>query len=189
MADLVIDAAGVARCRWCGDDPLYQAYHDDEWGRPLVGDRLLFELLVLEGFQAGLAWITILRKREGFRKAFAGFELPSVADFAEPDVERLLSDASIVRHRGKIEAAIGNAQAALELPAGLSELVWSFAPTPRKQRVGSFADVPSATAESTALSKELKRRGFRFVGPTIVYAFMQSAGLVDDHVEGCHVTW
>jgi DNA-3-methyladenine glycosylase I len=187
--DLVIDAEGVARCRWAGDDPLYQAYHDNEWGRPLVGDGLLFELLTLEGFQAGLAWITILRKREGFRRAFAGFDLATVAGFAEPDVERLLADASIVRHRGKIEAAIGNAQAALELPRGLSELVWSFAPAPRERRVRSFADVPSATAESTALSKELKRSGFRFVGPTTVYAFMQSAGLVDDHVEGCHATW
>jgi DNA-3-methyladenine glycosylase I len=189
VTDLTIDEHGIARCRWCGDDPLYQAYHDDEWGRPLVVDLRLFELLVLEGFQAGLAWITILRKREAFRRAFAGFDLDTVAGFAEPDVERLLGDASIVRHRGKIEAAIGNAQAALELPTGLSELVWSFAPAPRSRRVRSFAEVPAATAESTALSKELKRRGFRFVGPTIVYAFMQSAGLVDDHLEGCHATW
>jgi DNA-3-methyladenine glycosylase I len=187
MTDLLIDEQGIARCRWSGDDPLYQAYHDDEWGRPLVGDSPLFELLTLEGFQAGLAWITILRKREGFRRAFAGFDIAAVAGFGEPDVDRLLADAAIVRHRGKIEAAIGNAQVALELPTGLSELVWSFAPAPRKRRVRSFAEVPSATAESTALSQELKRRGFRFVGPTIVYAFMQSAGLVDDHVEGCHV--
>ena len=184
--DLVIDEQGVARCRWSGDDPLYQAYHDEEWGRPLRGDDRLFELLTLEGFQAGLAWITILRKRDGFRQAFAGFDLATVAGFGPPDVDRLLSDASIVRHRGKIEAAIGNAQAALELPDGLSTLVWSFAAPPRARRVGSLAEVPSATPESTALSRELKRRGFRFVGPTTVYAFMQSAGLVDDHVEGCH---
>jgi len=186
MTDLRIDDEGVARCSWCGDDPLYTRYHDDEWGRPLRGDDAVFELLTLEGFQAGLAWITILRKREGFRRAFAGFELAQVAAFAEPDVEQLLGDAAIVRHRGKIEAAIGNAQAALELPGGLSELVWSFAPPPRGRRLRSFAEIPPVTPESTALSRELKRRGFRFVGPTTAYAFMQSAGLVDDHLEGCH---
>jgi DNA-3-methyladenine glycosylase I len=185
--DLLIGEDGLARCSWCGDDPLYTSYHDHEWGRPLRGDDAVFELLTLEGFQAGLAWITILRKRESFRRAFAGFALERVAAFAEPDVERLLGNAGIVRHRGKIEAAIGNAQAALELPGGLSELVWSFAPAPRTRRPGSFAEVPPATPESTALSKELKRRGFRFVGPTTVYAFMQSAGLVDDHLAGCTV--
>jgi DNA-3-methyladenine glycosylase I len=184
--DLLTGEDGLARCAWCGDDPLYSSYHDREWGRPLVGGDALFELLVLEGFQAGLAWITILRKRESFRSAFAGFELARVAAFAEPDVERLLGDVGIVRHRGKIGAAIGNAQAALELPGGLSELVWSFAPPPRKRRPGSFAEVPALTPESTALSKELKRRGFRFVGPTTMYAFMQSAGLVNDHLAGCH---
>jgi DNA-3-methyladenine glycosylase I len=186
MQDLRIDDEGVARCWWCGDDPLYTSYHDDEWGRPLRGDDAVFELLTLEGFQAGLAWITILRRREGFRRAFAGFEIARVAAFAEPDVERLLGDAAIVRHRGKIEAAIGNAQVALELPGGLSELVWSFAPPPKARRLRSFAEIPSVTSESTALSKELKHRGFRFVGPTTVYALMQSAGLVDDHLEGCH---
>jgi DNA-3-methyladenine glycosylase I len=184
--DLLTGEDGLARCSWCGDDPLYTSYHDHEWGRPLRGDEAVFELLTLEGFQAGLAWITILRKREGFRRAFSGFALERVAAYAEPDVERLLGDPGIVRHRGKIEAAIGNAQAALELPGGLSELVWSFAPPRRKRRPGSFAEVPALTPESTALSKELKRRGFRFVGPTTVYAFMQSAGLVDDHLSGCH---
>ncbi|MGZ8688633.1 MAG: DNA-3-methyladenine glycosylase I [Gaiellaceae bacterium] len=187
MGDLLLAEDGLARCSWCGDDPLYTSYHDREWGRPLTGDDAVFELLTLEGFQAGLAWITILRKREGFRNAFAGFEIERVARFAEPDVELLLGDAGIVRHRGKIEAAIGNAQAALELPGGLSELVWSFAPPPRERRLRSLAEIPAVTPESTALSKELKRHGFRFVGPTTVYAFMQSAGLVDDHLDGCAV--
>ncbi len=187
MPGLTIDADGTARCAWCGDDPLYRAYHDEEWGRPTRGDDAVFVLLTLEGFQAGLAWITILRKREGFRRAFGGLAIEQVAAFDDRDVARLLADAGIVRHRGKIEATIGNAQAALELPTGLSELVWSFAPAPQTRRVPSLGAVPSATPESTALSAELKRRGFRFVGPTIVYAFMQSAGLVDDHVEGCHV--
>ena len=187
MGDLLLAEDGLARCSWCGDDPLYTSYHDHEWGRPLTGDDAVFELLTLEGFQAGLAWITILRKREGFRNAFAGFEIERVARFAEPDVERLLGDAGIVRHRGKIEAAIGNAQAALELPGGLSKLVWSYAPPPRARRLRLLAEIPAVTPESTALSKELKRRGFRFVGPTTVYAFMQSAGLVDDHLDGCAV--
>ncbi|RDI75919.1 tag: DNA-3-methyladenine glycosylase I [Gaiella occulta] len=185
MADLLIGDDGLARCGWCGDDPLYRAYHDEEWGRPLADDARLFELLTLEGFQAGLAWITILRKREGFRRAFGGFELEAVAAYAEPDVERLLADASIVRHRGKIEAAIGNARAALGLTGGLSALVWSFAPPPRARRPRALAELPAASAESVALSQELRRRGFRFVGPTTVYAFMQAAGLVDDHIEGC----
>ncbi len=183
--DLLTGEDGLSRCSWCGGDPLYVSYHDREWGRPLRGDDRVFELLTLEGFQAGLAWITILRKREGFRLAFAGFALERVAAFGEPDVERLLADEGIVRHRGKIEAAIGNARAALELPGGLSELVWSFAPPPRTRRPRSFAEVPAVTPESTGLSRELKRRGFRFVGPTTVYAFMQSAGLVDDHLAGC----
>ena len=187
MPDLLTGDDGVTRCSWCGDDPLYRAYHDDEWGRPLRGDDHVFELLTLEGFQAGLAWITILRKREAFRCAFAGFEIERVAAFAEPDVERLLGDAGIVRHRGKIEAAIGNAQAALELGGGLSEFVWSFAPSPRTRRPRSFAELGAVTPESTTLSKELKRHGFRFVGPTTMYAFMEAAGLVDDHLDGCHI--
>jgi DNA-3-methyladenine glycosylase I len=187
MLDLEIGADGRARCGWCGDDPLYRAYHDDEWGRELRGDDALFELLSLEGFQAGLSWLTILRKREGFRTAFAGFSIERVAGFDERDVQRLLGDAGIVRHRGKIEATIGNAVAALRLEAGLSELVWSFAPPARGHRPVSLAELPPTTAESTALSKELRRRGFGFVGPTTVYAFMQSGGLVDDHLEGCFV--
>ena len=187
MSELVIGEDGVARCWWCGDDPLYRSYHDDEWGYELRGDDALFELLSLEGFQAGLSWLTILRKREGFRQAFAGFSIERVAEFDEADVERLLADAGIIRHRGKIEATIGNAVAALELPGGLTELVWSYAPPARPARLSSRAEMPSLTPESSALSKDLKRRGFRFVGPTTVYAFMQSAGLVDDHIEGCFV--
>jgi DNA-3-methyladenine glycosylase I len=187
MTDLLVDDAGIARCWWCGEDPLYRAYHDDDWGHELRGDDAVFELLSLEGFQAGLSWLTILRKREAFRAAFDGFSIARVASYGEPDVQRLLADAGIVRHRGKIEATIGNAVAALEIEGGLSELVWSFAPPARGRRLSSRAEIPSSTSESVQLSKELRRRGFRFVGPTIVYAFMQSAGLVDDHIEGCWV--
>ena len=178
---------GVTRCAWAGSDPLYLAYHDREWGRPLRGDDALYELLTLEGFQAGLAWITILRKREAFRAGFAGFRIETVAAFGSDDVERLLGDAGIVRNRAKVEAAIGNARAALELDGGLTDHLWSFAPPPRPRRPRSFAETPAATPESEALSKDLRRRGFRFVGPTIVYAFMQAAGLVDDHLEGCEI--
>jgi DNA-3-methyladenine glycosylase I len=184
---IALDEHGVARCWWCGDDPLYVAYHDEEWGREKRGDDALFELLSLEGFQAGLSWLTILRKRESFRRAFAGFSIPAVAAFGPDDVERLLGDAGIVRHRGKIEATIGNAEAALEIDGGLSALVWSFAPPPRPRRPRTVAELQPTTPESLALSKELKRRGFRFVGPTTVYAFMESAGMVDDHLHGCHV--
>jgi len=187
MLDLTLDSDGTARCGWCGDDPLSRSYHDDEWGREKRGDDALFELLSLEGFQAGLSWLTILRKRESFRRAFAEFSIERVADFDERDVERLLGDAGIVRHRGKIEATIGNAVAALGLSEGLSEFVWTFAPPARPARPSSLGELSAATPESTALSKELKRRGFRFVGPTTVYAFMESAGMVDDHLEGCHV--
>jgi DNA-3-methyladenine glycosylase I len=184
---LLIGEDGLARCGWCGADPLYRAYHDEEWGREKRGDDALFELLSLEGFQAGLSWLTILRKREAFRSAFAGFSIAAVAEFDEQDVERLLGDAGIVRHRGKIEATIGNAVAALEIEGGLSDLVWSYAPEPRSARPALLEELPPVTPESAALSKELKRRGFRFVGPTTVYAFMESAGLVDDHLDGCHV--
>jgi DNA-3-methyladenine glycosylase I len=185
MDDLVVGADGRSRCGWAAGDPLYLAYHDEEWGRPLRGDDALFELLTLEGFQAGLAWITILRKRDAFRAAFAGFRVEAVAAFGEADVVRLLADAGIVRHRGKIEAAIANARAALALPEGLTEFVWAHAPSPRRRRPRSLAELPASTPESDALSRELRRRGFGFVGPTTVYAFMQAAGLVDDHLAGC----
>jgi DNA-3-methyladenine glycosylase I len=189
MSDLVRGEDGVLRCRWGNSDPLYVAYHDEEWARPVRGDHALFEMLTLEGFQAGLSWLTILRKREAFRSAFDGFRIEKVAAYAEHDVERLLGDAGIVRNRAKIDATIGNARAALELgPNGLTELLWSYAPPPRESRLASFDQVPATTPESKALSKELKRRGFRFVGPTIVYAFMQAVGMVDDHIAGCEIT-
>ena len=182
--DLLVGADGLTRCRWAGSDPLYLTYHDEEWGRPLRGDDALFEMLSLEAFQAGLAWITILRKREAFRDAFAGFEVEAVARFDDGDVARLLSDARIVRNRAKIEAVIANARAALQLRGReerLTALVWSYAPAPRP-RPASFAETPPETPESVALSRALKARGFRFVGPTVVYAFMQSVGMVDDHL-------
>jgi DNA-3-methyladenine glycosylase I len=189
VADLLEGPDGRARCSWCGTDPLYVAYHDDEWGRPVHDDQRLYEKLCLEGFQAGLAWITILRKRPAFREAFADFAIDVVAGYADADVERLLGDAGIVRHRGKITAAIGNARAAQELIADVGSIdahVWSFAPD-RRRRPAAFGEVPASTPESTALSKDLKKRGWRFVGPTTVYAFMQSMGIVDDHVAGCWV--
>jgi DNA-3-methyladenine glycosylase I len=179
---------GRVRCWWCGDDPLYVAYHDDDWGRPLRDERALFELLCLEGFQAGLSWITILRKREAFRTAFAGFDIATVARFGADDVTRLLADAAIVRHRGKITAAIANAQAVEAMWAdgtSLSEVVWSHAP-PRPDAPRVRGTIPAQTPESVALARVLRRHGMRFVGPTTVYAFMQSAGVVDDHVAGCH---
>jgi DNA-3-methyladenine glycosylase I len=186
---LVTGADGLVRCWWCGDDPLYVAYHDQEWGRPTRDEREVFELLALEGFQAGLAWITILRKREAFRAAFDGFDVATVAGYGDDDVERLLGDAGIVRHRGKIAATIDLARLSLRLQSegtSLSDLVWSHAPPPRSVLLGPDDELPASTPESTALSKELKARGARFVGPTIVYAFMQSAGMVDDHLIGCH---
>ena len=180
---------GRARCPWGVEPAEYRAYHDDEWGRPVVDDVRLFEKLCLEGFQAGLSWLTILRKREAFRRAFAGFDLAAVAAFGERDVERLLADAGIVRHRGKIEAAVANARAALAVQAeagSLAALVWSFEPASRPPPA-VLGDLAASTPESAGLSKELRRRGFRFVGPTTVYAAMQSLGLVNDHLEGCHV--
>jgi DNA-3-methyladenine glycosylase I len=182
-------ADGVVRCWWCGDDPLHVDYHDHEWGRPTRDEREVFELLALEGFQAGLAWITILRKREAFRAAFDGFDIDAVAAYGEPEVERLLGDAGIVRHRGKIVATIDLARVSLGLVdegSSLGELVWSFAPAPRSAPPATVSEIPAHTPESAALSKALKARGARFVGPTIVYAFMQSAGMVDDHLSGCH---
>jgi DNA-3-methyladenine glycosylase I len=174
------------RCWWATSAPEYIAYHDDEWGRPVRDDRALFEKLSLEAFQSGLSWLTILRKREGFRTAFAGFDVQRVATFGEKDVSRLLADAGIVRNRAKIEATIANARAALELDVSLADLLWSFAPPPRP-RPRSAEGVPASTPESKAMARELKRRGFRFVGPTTAYALMQACGLVDDHLEGCLV--
>jgi DNA-3-methyladenine glycosylase I len=178
---------GRRRCAWGGSAPDYLAYHDEEWGRPVTDDCGIYERLVLEGFQSGLSWLTILRKRESFRAGFAGFDIESVASFGERDVDRLLADAGIVRHRGKIEAAIANARAAAELDVPLAELVWSHAPRGRRRAPRALADLPAVTPESTALSKELKRRGFRFVGPTTAYAAMQACGIVDDHLSGCWV--
>jgi DNA-3-methyladenine glycosylase I len=176
---------GFVRCGWAYGGPGYVAYHDEEWGRAVRGDDAVFERIVLEAFQSGLSWLTILRKREAFRAAFAGFSIGAVADFTEADVERLLADASIIRNRAKIEAAIANARAAAALTEGLSEFVWSFAPTGRRPAPKTLADVPAITPESTAMAKELKRRGFRFVGPTTAYAHMQATGMVNDHLRDC----
>ena len=184
MADLRTGDDGVTRCWWAGDDPLMVAYHDEEWGRPEHRPDRLFELLTLESFQSGLSWSTILRKREGFRRAFDAFDAARVAAYGEEDVQRLLADADIVRHRGKIESAIANARAIEALDRPLADVIWEFPPRPRK-RPRSGDEIPAATDESQALASELKRLGFRFVGPTTVYAFMQAAGLVDDHVAGC----
>jgi DNA-3-methyladenine glycosylase I len=181
---------GRPRCWWGASSPDYEAYHDEEWGRPVRDDRGLYERLVLEGFQSGLSWLTILRKRESFRAAFANFDIEAVAAFGDRDVERLLADAGIVRHRGKIEAAIQNARAAAEMHrAGesLAGMVWSHAPAGRRRAPRSDEDIPAITPESTALSKELKKRGFRFVGPTTAYAAMQACGVVNDHLAGCWV--
>ena len=185
-ASVIAGPDGLARCAWVGADAEYRRYHDEEWGRPLLGDQPLFEKLCLEGFQAGLSWITILRRGPGFRAAFHDFDIDRVAAMDEADVERLVADAAIIRHRGKIEAAIGNARVTRDLGESLTDLIWSFAPPRRPQRLGSLHDVPAITPESTALSAELRRRGYRFVGPTTMYALMQSAGLVDDHVQLCH---
>jgi DNA-3-methyladenine glycosylase I len=174
------------RCGWATSAPEYVAYHDDEWGWPLHGERELFERLSLEAFQSGLSWLVILRKRPAFRAAFAGFDVDTVAGFAEREVARLLADAGIVRNRAKIEATIANARAVRErVPEGLDALLWSFAPTARRRRPRTLADVPAVSAESTAMAKELKRRGFRFVGPTMAYALMQATGMVDDHIATC----
>ncbi len=182
---------GITRCWWCQGDPLYRSYHDHEWGRPVADDNLLFEKICLEGFQAGLSWLTILRKRDGFRRAFGGFAPEVVAEFGSADVERLLTDPGIVRHRGKIEAAIANARATLEAQdrhGSLAALIWSFKPPRRGRRVPRrLGEIPSKTPESVALSKALRTLGFRYVGPTTAYAAMESLGLVNDHLAGCHV--
>ncbi|MEH0984663.1 DNA-3-methyladenine glycosylase I [Micromonospora sp. CPCC 205556] len=187
MSDLVRGPDGLPRCAWGASTPDYAVYHDEEWGRPLRGDDALYERLTLEAFQSGLSWLTILRKRPAFRLAFDEFRIERVASYDESDVARLLADAGIVRNRAKIEAAVANARAALELPDGLSALLWSYAPPPRAARPESFAQVPALTPESTGLAKALKKRGFRFVGPTTAYALMQATGMVDDHLAGCHV--
>ena len=172
------------RCDWGDSAPDYVVYHDTEWGVPLHGDNQLFERLTLEAFQSGLSWLTILRKRESFRAAFAGFDLATVAAFGEADRQRLLADPGIVRNRAKVDAAINNARAALAVPEGLSELLWSFAPA-EHQRPALLSDILAVTPESKAMAKELKRRGFAFVGPTTAYAMMQAVGMVDDHVAYC----
>jgi DNA-3-methyladenine glycosylase I len=187
MSDTVIGEDGRARCAWGSSAPEYLAYHDVEWGRPVRGDDALFERLCLEAFQSGLSWLTILRKREGFRAAFAGFEPERVAAFGDDDVARLMADTAIVRNRLKIEAAIANAKAVAAMERdgeSLAELLWSFAPGERPAP-RTLAEVPAVTPESTAMAKELKRRGFRFVGPTTAYALMQACGLVNDHLDGC----
>jgi len=172
------------RCPWA-TTPDYVVYHDEEWGRPLHGDDAMFERLALEAFQSGLSWLTILRKRPAFWAAFDGFSIAKVAAYDDSDVARLLADAGIIRNRAKIEAAIANARVAAEQPEGLSALLWSFAPTGRQAVRRTVADIPAVSAESTAMAKELKRRGFRFVGPTTAYALMQATGMVNDHLAGC----
>ncbi len=187
VAELLIGSDGIPRCPWPGSDPLYLAYHDDDWGREVRDERELFEKLILDGAQAGLAWITILRKREGYRRAFEGFDPERIAAYGPADVERLLGDPGIVRNKQKVAAAISNAQALLAMhDAGetLVELVWSHQPgAHRALRAGD--DYPVTSSEAEALSKALRERGWKFVGPTIVYAFMQAVGVVNDHLEGC----
>ena len=182
---------GRPRCWWCLDAPELLVYHDEVWGRPMHGERELFEMLTLESFQSGLSWLTILRKRDGFRRAFDDWDLERVANYGDRDTDRLLADASIVRHRGKIEAAIANAGATLALHrAGesLDELLWRFAPSDEDRRAPESGDeLPSVTPEATAMAKELKVRGFRFVGPTTAHSLMQAAGLVNDHLAGCEL--
>lgn len=184
---------GRVRCGWLDgsrlapvDYLLYRDYHDDEWGRPVRDSAHLFERISLEAFQSGLSWLIILRKRENFRAAFDGFDIDRVADYTDGDVDRLMADTGIVRNRAKIEATIANARAAAALDVDLAELLWSFAPAPRP-RPADLTQVPAVTPESTAMAKELKRRGFRFVGPTTAYALMQATGMVDDHVATCWV--
>ena len=188
--DTVIGSDDKPRCRWAGNDPLYERYDDREWGRPLRDDRALFELLTLEGCQAGLSWITILRKREHYRKVYDGFDPAKVARYTPAKLARLLADPGIIRHRGKIEASVGNARAYLALverEGSFARFLWSFVGgKPRLNRPQSFKDVPTRTPESDALSKALQKAGFKFVGSTICYAFMQASGMVDDHVAGCH---
>lgn len=190
MNELIKGEDKIVRCGWCGTDPEYVKYHDTEWGRRVTDDRVIFEKICLEGFQSGLSWITILRKREAFRRAFKRFDATTVARFGEREVKSLLADASIVRHRGKIEATINNARMTLAVQddiGSLSKLIWSFAPTRKQPIPKKYTDLRSSTPESVALSKELRRRGFKFVGPTTMHAAMQSLGLVNDHLGGCQI--
>jgi DNA-3-methyladenine glycosylase I len=188
-ADVVVGQDGRARCRWAASDAEYRRYHDEEWGTPLHGDRSLFEKMCLEGFQAGLSWITILRKRPAFREVFHGFDLKLVAVMGEDEIEAAMLNEGIIRNRAKILSTIKNARLTLELtqdaPGALNDLMWSFAPAPRPVRLTSMSQVPAVTDESTAMSRELRKRGFGFVGPTTMYALMQSCGMVDDHLQGC----
>ncbi|TWT75336.1 DNA-3-methyladenine glycosylase I [Allorhodopirellula solitaria] len=185
--DIQTDDNGRSRCGWCGTDASYRDYHDEEWGRPTADDQRLFEKVCLEGFQCGLSWLTILRRREGFRKAFHDFDIDAVAAMTADDVKRLVLDKSIIRHRGKIEATIHNAGRAAEMrqsEGSLAAFFWSYEPA-GSQPIHSHADVPAITDQSQAMSGELKRRGWKFVGPTTCYAFMQSIGIVNDHLTGC----
>ncbi len=175
---------GLLRCPWSLSAPDYLSYHDEEWGRPVRDDRGIFERLCLEAFQSGLSWLTILRKRENFRLAFKGFDIEAIASFGSDDVARLLADPGIVRNRAKIEAAIANARATLDLPVGIADLVWQYAGD-RAQAPVSLSDVPSVTSESKALAKDLRGRGFKFTGPVTVYATMQACGVVNDHLADC----
>ena len=188
--DRVSGADGKPRCGWVSEDPLYQKYHDTEWGRPLRDDRALFELLTLEGCQAGLSWITVLRKREHYRKVYDGFEPAKIARYTPAKLAKLLADPGIIRHRGKIAASVTNAKAYLEIVAregSFSKFLWAAVDgKPRKNRPKNLKGVPAKTPESDALSKKLSKAGFKFVGSTICYAFMQASGMVDDHVAGCH---
>lgn len=186
MMEVIVGDDGVARCWWGAEPEIYRDYHDIEWGRATIDDHLLFEKICLEGFQAGLSWLTILRKRENFRRAFDGFDPVKVATYGDRDVERLLGNEGIVRHEGKIRSTMNNAGRALDLAdehGSLSDYFWSWAPEPGP----APSDIPSITDTSTALSKDLKKRGWSFVGPTTIYAFMQAMGLVNDHLEGCDV--
>jgi DNA-3-methyladenine glycosylase I len=185
---VIVCEDGVNRCSWACSTPDYHSYHDLEWGFPVSADVRLFEKLSLEGFQAGLSWLTILRKREAFRDAFAGFDYERVAQFTSRDVERLVANAAIVRHRGKIEAVINNAKRAVELvqaEGSIARYIWGFEPASPGRTPDNLGQLPATTPESVALAKDLKRRGWRFVGPTTIYAFMQAMGLVNDHREGC----
>lgn len=189
---LRVGADGHTRCWWCGEDEQYMQYHDNEWGRVVRDDKRLFEKICLEGFQSGLSWITILRRREGFRDAFVDFDFRQIAKFGSRDVERLLKNEGIIRHRGKIEATINNAQRCCELideEGSLSDFMWSFAPQDTDVPVGGSHEsgIPAVTQSSTELSKALKKRGWKFVGPTTMYALMQAVGMVNDHLPGCFV--